>query len=64
MQEKDNSAKKDTRHSKTLKPCCNNLLPNVDDEIVWNAGNHPSGVYFVRLQNGEFVETQKVVLMK
>jgi len=31
---------------------------------VWNAGNQPSGVYFVRLQSGEFVEKQKVVLMK
>ncbi len=33
-------------------------------EVVWNAGNQPSGVYFVRLQSGEFVEKQKVVLMK
>lgn len=39
-------------------------LPMGEHEIVWNASNHPSGVYFVRLQNGEFVETQKVVLMK
>ena len=35
-----------------------------EHEIVWNANNHPSGVYFVRLESGEFVENQKVVLLK
>ena len=35
-----------------------------EHEIVWNAGRHPSGVYFVRLESGEFVENQKVVLLK
>jgi hypothetical protein len=35
-----------------------------EHEIVWKAGSQPSGVYFVRLQNGEFVENQKVVLIK
>lgn len=35
-----------------------------EHEIVWNAGHLPSGVYFVRLQSGEFVESQKVILLK
>ena len=35
-----------------------------EHEILWNAGNHPSGVYFVRLQSGAFIENQKVVLLK
>ena len=35
-----------------------------EHEIVWNANNYPSGVYFVRLESGEFVENQKVVLLK
>ena len=30
----------------------------------WNAANMPSGVYFYRLQAGEYVETKKLVLMK
>jgi len=35
-----------------------------EHEIVWNAGRHPSGVYFVQLESGEFVEKQKIVLVK
>ena len=33
-------------------------------EITWYAENLPSGVYFYRLQSGDFVETKKMVLMK
>ena len=42
----------------------NRELQAGEHEIVWNAGSRPSGVYFVRLESGEFDETQKVVLMK
>jgi len=33
-------------------------------EITWHAENLPSGVYFYRLQAGDFVKTKKMVLMK
>ena len=33
-------------------------------EITWHTENLPSGVYFYRLQAGDFVETKKMVLMK
>ena len=33
-------------------------------EIQWNASRQSSGIYFVRLQSREFVETQKIVLVK
>ena len=33
-------------------------------EIQWYASRESSGIYFVRLQSREFVETQKIVLVK
>ena len=30
----------------------------------WNADNHPSGVYFVKMIVGEYVNTQKLMLIK
>ncbi len=42
----------------------NKPLTPGEHEITWNAGHLPSGVYFVRLQSGEFIETQKIILMK
>jgi len=32
--------------------------------VEWDAGNYPSGVYFYRLQTGEFIETRKMMLLK
>jgi hypothetical protein len=32
--------------------------------VVWEAGELPSGIYFVQMQAGEFVQTRKVVLLK
>jgi len=34
------------------------------NEVSFNALNLPSGVYFYRLQAGEFIQTKKMVLMK
>ena len=33
-------------------------------EIQWNAANQPSGVYFVQIESGSFVQTKKMVLLK
>ena len=33
-------------------------------QVMWNAADLPSGVYFVKMEAGEFVQTRKVVLLK
>jgi hypothetical protein len=33
-------------------------------QATWNASNVPSGIYFYRLQAGDFIETKKAILMK
>ncbi len=35
-----------------------------EHEVIWNAVNHSSGIYFVRLESNKFIETQKIVLVK
>ena len=32
--------------------------------VVWNADSQASGVYFVKLVAGEYVNTQKLMLIK
>ena len=32
--------------------------------IIWDASNFSSGIYFCRLQAGEFVQTNKMLLLK
>ncbi len=32
--------------------------------ISWNASSYPSGVYLIRMESGDFTQTQKVVLVK
>ena len=33
-------------------------------EVKWDASNYPSGVYFYQLKAGDFVQTNKMILMK
>jgi hypothetical protein len=39
-------------------------LSSGEHRVEWNAEGLPSGIYFARLQAGEFTQTQKLVLMK
>ncbi len=32
--------------------------------VVWDASNHPSGIYFYRLTSGNFSQTNKMILLK
>ena len=42
----------------------NKTLPAGMESIIWNAQDQPSGVYFIRMQSGDFIEIQKVMLLK
>ena len=42
----------------------NKRLISGEHEIIWNASNQSSGVYFVRLSNSTFRQTQKLILLK
>jgi len=33
-------------------------------EIKWNAGNHPAGLYFVKLTGNDQIETKKIIYLK
>jgi hypothetical protein len=47
-----------------LETLMNEEKPAGTYEITWYAENLPSGVYFYRIQAGNYVETKKMVLMK
>lgn len=33
-------------------------------DVIWEANDLPSGIYFYRIQSGEFLETKKMILLK
>ena len=39
-------------------------MPAGYHSVVWNADSHASGVYFVKMVAGEYVSTQKLMLIK
>jgi len=42
----------------------NSMVETGSNEVSFNALNLPSGVYFYRLQAGDFIQTKKMVLLK
>ena len=47
-----------------LETLTNEVLSVGSYSINWNASSYPSGVYLIRMDSGEFTQTQKVVLVK
>ena len=42
----------------------NEVYESGTNEIVFNASNLTSGIYFVRMEAGSFVSTRKITLLK
>jgi hypothetical protein len=42
----------------------NGKLESGEYEILWDAGNLPSGIYFVQLKSGNKTLNQKLTLLK
>ena len=42
----------------------NGNMPAGNHQVIWDASNVSSGIYFYRLQAGDFVQTRKMVLLK
>ena len=42
----------------------NKTIPVGMRSVIWNAQDQPSGMYFIRMQSGDFIGTQKVMLLK
>jgi len=51
-------------HGKLIETLVNVHLEAGYHQITWNGSNRPSGLYFVKMRTGEFVNTQKVLLLK
>ena len=47
-----------------LETLTNEVLSIGNYSINWNASSYPSGVYLIRMDSGDFIQTQKVVLVK
>ena len=51
-------------NGRQLETLTNEVLSMGNYSISWNASNYPSGVYLIRMESGDFTQTQKVVLVK
>ena len=51
-------------NGRQLETLTNEVLSVGNYSINWNASDYPSGVYLIRMESGDFTQTQKVVLVK
>jgi hypothetical protein len=42
----------------------NEKLKPGQHEIQWNASQHSSGLYFLKMETGHYIKTQKMILLK
>ena len=53
-----------TINGRQLETLTNEVLSIGNYSINWSASSFPSGVYLIRMESGEFTQTQKVLLVK
>jgi len=51
-------------NGRKLETLTNEVLSIGNYSINWNASSYPSGVYLIRMDSGDFTQTQKVLLVK
>jgi hypothetical protein len=51
-------------NGRVTKVLTDNLLESGYHSVVWNASHNSSGIYFIRMQSGEFKSMQKLMLVK
>jgi hypothetical protein len=49
------------RHAETIQ---DGLQPAGYHQVIWNAYDSPSGVYFYNIQAGNYAESRKMLLLK
>ena len=49
---------------KEVETLVNEKLEAGSYKIEWNASNYPSGMYFYKIQVGDFSEVKKMILVK
>ena len=42
----------------------NDVVPSGIQSVSWDAKNQPSGIYFIRMLSGNFIEYKKAMLLK
>ena len=51
-------------NGRTISKLIDNNMEAGYHSIIWNAENHSSGVYFIKMVAGEYVSTQRLILVK
>ena len=51
-------------NGRQLETLTNKVLSVGNYSINWIASSYPSGVYLIRMESGDFIQTQKVMLIK
>ena len=53
-----------TATGREIETLANGYYPEGEHEVLWQAGNYPSGIYFYSLQSDEFFVMKKMILNK